>query len=120
LARVGAVGKDFENDLLPVDDGETGELLPIALLCGRERLVEDDHVGAIGFREIVCCAGESASSKTITSAPSAFARSASSFALPLPSSSAGVGRRRLTSSVRVTDRRRFSTSSFNSSRSSAP
>ena len=47
-----AIGKDLEDDLLAVDDGETGEFLPIALLRGRKRLVEHDHVGAVGLGEV--------------------------------------------------------------------
>ena len=34
LARVSAVGEDFQNDLLAIDHGEPGEFLPVALLRG--------------------------------------------------------------------------------------
>ena len=70
--------------------------------------------------QLRCCAGERASSNTMTSTPSAFARSTNSWALPLPRSSEGVGRRRFTRVERSTLIRRFSTNSLSSSRSSAP
>ena len=49
LAGLGAVGENFQDDFLPVDDREAGLLLPVALLGGREFLVEHDDVGAIGL-----------------------------------------------------------------------
>ena len=63
------------------------------------------------FSQLRCWAGESAASTTMTSAPSALASSASSAALPLPRRIAGDSRRSLTSTDRLTDSRRFSTSS---------
>ena len=52
LAGVRAVGEYLEDDLLAVDDGQAGEFLPVALLRGREVLVEDDDVGAVGLGEV--------------------------------------------------------------------
>jgi len=49
FAGLGAIGKDFEDDFLPIDDGEAGHLFPVALLRGRERLIEHDHVRAVGL-----------------------------------------------------------------------
>ena len=46
LVGAGMDGEDAEDDLLAVDDGESGERLPVALLGGREEVVEDDDVGA--------------------------------------------------------------------------
>ncbi len=46
FAGVRAVGEDFEDDFLAVDDGEAGKLLPVALLGGREGFVEDNQLGA--------------------------------------------------------------------------
>ena len=51
LAGLGTVGEDLEDDFLAVDDGEFGEFFPIALLSGREGLVENDDVAALGFGE---------------------------------------------------------------------
>ena len=36
--------EDIEDDLLTVDHGDLGEIFPVALLCGGEFVVEDDHV----------------------------------------------------------------------------
>ena len=47
LPRVGPVGKDFEDDLLAVDDRHAGKFLPVALLGGGEGGVEDDHLGSV-------------------------------------------------------------------------
>ena len=52
LAGLSAVGKDLEDDLLPVDHGELGQFLPVALLRGGQGFVEDDDVAALGFGEI--------------------------------------------------------------------
>ena len=41
---MGAVGKDLEDHLLPVDDRHAREFLPVALLRGGKRLVEHDHI----------------------------------------------------------------------------
>ena len=53
LAGVRAVGENLEDHLLPVDDGQRGFLLPVALLGRRERLVDHDDVGArrLGLRD---------------------------------------------------------------------
>lgn len=52
LARVGAVGEHLEDDLFAVDHGQCGEFLPVALLGGREVLVEDDDIGAVGLGHV--------------------------------------------------------------------
>ncbi len=48
LARSGTRGKDVEDELRTVDDLTVGRLLQIALLGGREIVVEDQDVGAVG------------------------------------------------------------------------
>jgi len=50
LACARAVGEDVEDDFLSVDHGHAGELLPVALLRGRKRLVDHDEVGLGGLR----------------------------------------------------------------------
>jgi hypothetical protein len=45
---VRAIGEDLEDHLLAVDDGESREFLPVALLGGCQRLVEDDDLRAFG------------------------------------------------------------------------
>jgi len=60
LAGVSAIGENFQNDFLAIDHGEAGEILPVALLRGREGLIENDDVGAIGlglFDEFLGLAG---------------------------------------------------------------
>ena len=49
LAGLRPVGENLQYHLLPVDDGEAGLLFPVALLGGREFLVEHDDVGAVRF-----------------------------------------------------------------------
>ena len=44
LPGVGPVSEDLEDDLLAIDHRHVGHFLPIALLGGRERRVEHDHV----------------------------------------------------------------------------
>jgi len=51
LAGLGAVGEDFENDFLTVDDGEAGFLFPVALLGGRKLLVDHDDIGTVFLGE---------------------------------------------------------------------
>ena len=48
LAGVGPLGEHLEDDLLAVDDGEGGFSLPVALLGGGERFVDDNDIGAGG------------------------------------------------------------------------
>ena len=45
LAGLCAGGEDVQDDLLSVDDFEIRAVLPIALLCGRKLVVENDAVG---------------------------------------------------------------------------
>ena len=51
LAGVGAVREHLEDDLLAVDDRHGRKFLPVALLRGRERGVEDDYLGPVLPRE---------------------------------------------------------------------
>ena len=51
LLGVGALGENIENDLLAVDHAEVGEFFPLALLGGREAVVDDDHIALMGAGE---------------------------------------------------------------------
>jgi hypothetical protein len=42
---LGTVGKDIQNDFLPVDDRDAGKLFPVALLRGGEGFIHHDQVG---------------------------------------------------------------------------
>lgn len=44
FARLGAVGKDVEDDFFAVNDGDAGEFFPVALLGGREVVVDHNQV----------------------------------------------------------------------------
>ena len=52
FARLGALGKDVEDDLLTVDHTEVGGALPLALLGRGKLVVEDDAVALVGLCEL--------------------------------------------------------------------
>ena len=48
FARTGTLGKDVENDLLPVDDRHVGQLFPVALLHRGDFIVKDETIAPAG------------------------------------------------------------------------
>lgn len=49
FAGLGALGEDVEDDFVAVDDGEFGEVFPVALLGWGEFVIEDEEVGVDFF-----------------------------------------------------------------------
>ena len=49
--RLRAFGENIENHLLAIDHAEVGEFFPLALLRGRETIVDDDHIAVMRASE---------------------------------------------------------------------
>ena len=52
FGRAGAVGEDIEDQLCPVDDLYPDRLFEIALLRGRQFVIDDEHVCGERFRQL--------------------------------------------------------------------